>query len=209
MSELIITYEALYDILRKEKTSAELQKLDKEFYKNAKEYIKSKKEILSSQEKKQSIFTTIEVQKTRKQIENVQKILKELYERRETKIIQLTLMSSRTNILSNDKSLMLDEEKEFYENIISHLNSFREGILNQIVQGLEPNNIKKEEPKDLKTDLMPSKTTKLIKLTNEIPKFVGTDLNTYGPFEREDIAALPNEIAELLIRKNKAEEITQ
>jgi len=209
MAELIITYETLYDILRKEKTNVELQKLDDDFYKNATDYIKQKKEILSSQEKKQSIFTTIEVQKTRKQIENVQKILKELYERRESKIIQLALMGSRTNILTNDKGLMLNEEKEFYDQISSHLNRFREGVLNQIVQGLEPNNKPKQEPKDLKTDVMPSKTTTLLRLINEIPKFVGTDLNTYGPFEREDVASLPNEIAELLIKKNKAEELKQ
>lgn len=209
MSESTITYELLYDVLRKEKTRAELQKLEDSFYKEVTDYIKSKKEILSSQEKKESIFTTIEVQKTRKQIENVQKILKELYDKRETKIIQLAMMASRNNILTNDKGLMLEEEKKFYDNLVNHLNIFREDILNNIVQGIEPNLKEKEEPKDLKTTVMPSKKTRLIRLINEVPKFVGTDLNTYGPFEKEDVASLPEEIAALLITKNKAEEINQ
>lgn len=206
MADIIITYETLYDTLRREKNRAELQKLDDSFYQNAIEYIKNKKEILNSQEKKQSIFTTIEVQKTRKQLENIQKMLKELYERRESKIIQLALMSSRTNVLSNDKSLMLKEEKQFYDEIKEHLNHFRENVLQKIVIGKEPD-VQRGQPKDLKTDIAPTKKTKLVRLTHEIPKFVGLDLNTYGPFEREDIASLPMEIAELLINKKKAEEI--
>ena len=40
-----------------------------------------------------------------------------------------------------------------------------------------------------------------------MPKFVGRDLEVYGPFEEEDIANLPGEIADILILKNRAEEI--
>jgi DNA replication initiation complex subunit (GINS family) len=205
--ETSITYEVLYDTLRKEKTKTELQKLNDSFYKDVINYIKSKKEILKSQEKKESIFTTLEVQKTRKQIENIQRIIKELYERRESKIIQLALIASRTNILSNDKSLMLEEEKQLYDSLLSQFNHFRNTILNNLLQGIPPET-KIQEPKALKIDTKP-KNTKLIRLIHEVPKFVGTDLNIYGPFEKEDVANLPTEIADLLIKKNKAEEISQ
>ena len=65
-----------------------------------------------------------------------------------------------------------------------------------------------QKPKELKSYSEPENSIKLIRFLQEIPQFVGTDLSTYGPFDKEDIANLPSEIAELLIKKEKAEEIT-
>ena len=48
---------------------------------------------------------------------------------------------------------------------------------------------------------------KTIKIINSIPKFINKDLKTFGPYLREDIAKLPDEIADILIKKNRAEEI--
>jgi len=207
MSEITITYETLYDMLRREKDRAELQELDQLFFEKLTKYIREKKEILRSQEQKDSIFTTIEVQKTRKQIENIQKIIKELYEKRESKIIQLALMNSRSNSIKNDKSLMLNQEKELYEKVTHILTNSRQDILHNIVLG---NNIKveKTEPKRLKTDEKPKTTSKEVKLKQKLSQFIGTDLNNYGPFEKGDNAKLPIEIAEFLINKNQAEEIS-
>jgi DNA replication initiation complex subunit (GINS family) len=204
MSEITITYETLYDILRREKDRAELQELDQLFFEKLTKYIREKKEILRSQEQKDSIFTTIEVQKTRKQIENIQKIIKELYEKRESKIMQLALMNSRSNSMKNDKSLMLNQEKEIYEKVTNILTNSRQDILHNIVLG---NNIK-TEPKRLKTDEKPKTTSREVKLKQKLSQFIGTDLNNYGPFEKGDKAKLPIEIAEFLITKNQAEEIS-
>jgi DNA replication initiation complex subunit (GINS family) len=214
MTEITITYETLYDMLRREKNRAELQELDPFFYEKLAKYIKDKQEILISQEQKDSIFTTIEVQKTRKQIENIQKIVKELYEKRESKIIQLALMNSRSKAVSKDKSLMLNSEKVTYDSLIKSLNEFREDILHNIVQGKTSNGnyqeeIKEKEPKGLKKDENPTITTKQVKFRQKISKFVGTDLNHYGPYEKGDMAALPMDIAELLINKKQVEEANE
>jgi len=40
-----------------------------------------------------------------------------------------------------------------------------------------------------------------------VPKFVGKELEEYGPFEEEDIANLPSDIADILIGKGRVEEI--
>ena len=94
--ETIITYETLYDLLRNETYKPELQKLDPEFYKTSIQYLKEKKGILESQEKKESIFSDTETEKTSQQVKSILRIIKELYEKREAKIIQLALVSSRT-----------------------------------------------------------------------------------------------------------------
>ena len=124
MSDIQITYESLYEILRKEKNSSEIQKLDPNFFNNVIEYIKTKREILKSQESKDSIFTQVEAKKTRKQIEQNQKILKELYERRENKIIQLAMFSSRMNSEKISEDL-LEEEKTFYLDVKNNHITYR------------------------------------------------------------------------------------
>src|SRR3990167_10664764 len=92
MADIAITYESLYDILRKEKYKPELQKISANFFKHTIDYINTKKSILDNQ--KTSIFSA-ELQKTQTQLNNIKRILKEIYERRENKIIQLALFSSR------------------------------------------------------------------------------------------------------------------
>jgi len=207
MSDITITYETLYDILRREKNRVELQELDQLFYENLVRYIKEKKDILKSQEQKDSIFTTVEVQKTRKQIENIQKIIKELYEKRESKIVQLAIMNSRSQISKNDKSNMLNIEKETYNAVLKTLDGSRNELLHNIILGNNLKKISKIEPKDLKKDEEPKITTKEVKFKKKIDKFVGTDLNNYGPFEKGDTSKLPAELAELLINQNQVEEM--
>ena len=95
MSKVVITYDTLYEILRREKFKKELQKLDDNFFDNTLNYLNDKSKIYESQKEKDSIFSS-EFKKTEKTLENTKKILKELYEKRESKIIMLALFSSRT-----------------------------------------------------------------------------------------------------------------
>ena len=197
----IITYDTLYDLLRKEKFSIDLQPIPQSFFKETISYLKEKELILKNQEK-DTVFT-LEIEKTRKQIENIKKLLKELYEKRERKIIDQALSASRTEIKNKEISL-LPEEEQFYKELITLLTEYRENILLRVLSKKQPKP-KEEEPKEIKTE--DNNNLKLIRFLTEIPKFIGTDLNVYGPFEREDLANLPKDIAKTLIEKKRAEEI--
>ena len=94
MKEVIITYENLYEILRREKYRTELQKLDETFYKDVVKYLQEKRAILESQAKKDNIFASTELEKTQTQLKNVLKIIRELYEKRENKIVQFSLFKN-------------------------------------------------------------------------------------------------------------------
>ena len=190
----MLTFEAIYNILRKEKTFQELQKLDQDFYKNAFNYIEEKKKLLSSQKEKDSIFAQAESKKTETQLENIKKVIKELYEKREGKIIQLALLASKSDSKTTIDSL-LPEEIQLYESTIN--------LLKNQKQSLFDNSQKPEEPKSIKTN----QELKLIRFKEEIQKFVDPDLNVHGPFKESDIANLPIKIADLLIKKEKAEEL--
>ena len=47
----------------------------------------------------------------------------------------------------------------------------------------------------------------MLRFIKEIPVIVGADLKTYGPFQIEDVAALPIENARVLVRQGVATEI--
>lgn len=204
MPEVIITYENLYEILRREKYRTELQKIDETFYHDVVKYLQEKTAILDSQAKKDSIFASTELEKTQTQLKNVLKILKELYEKRENKIIQFALFCSRSKN-AQDTSTMLPEEFALYANIKETLDNSREGILTNLLQNKMPS-IEQEYPKDLKGE---EKTDSLfIQLLKDIPEFVGPDLSVYGPFKAGDKQHIPKIIAQMLIDTEQAKNET-
>ena len=204
MSEVLITYENLYEVLRREKYRTELQKLDSTFYQDVIRYLNEKEAILASQSKKDSIFASKELEKTQILLKNVRKILKELYEKRESKIIQAALFASRSN-MAQDTSMMLQEELSFYTELNKTFSTYKGNILINLLQNQLPS-IQKQEQKDLKT---PDKTdTIAIRVVKSIPEFVGPDMKTYGPFEVGETIHLDPKIASILVRSKQAENET-
>ncbi len=210
----IIVYDTIYEVLRKEKYNPEIQKLDKDFFKNIVKYLEEKQKILLSQQVKESIFSG-EAEKTKIQLENFKKILKELYEKRENKIIQLAILSSRIKEKPPTAQSLLPEEQKFLKSLSSILNSYRKNILSTLLNAQLPSITEEkieadEEPKSIKTDTKETEQAekvKILRFTTPVPKFIGDDLNIYGPFTNEDISSVPEKTASLLIKKNRAEEI--
>ncbi len=220
MQEVVITYETLYELLQREKERPDLQKLEPTFFSDTINYIKDKKKIFEA--KSDSLFAPEERRKTERQLENIHKILKELYERREKKIIGMALDKSRTKSSLIDTTSLLKEEKVVFDAFTGMLDTYREEILSSVLDGKVPflGNIQKIEInsvaqqskdaiKDFKTASELQKSTKLVRFLSKVQKFVGAELEEYGPFDEEDIANLPSEIAEILINKGKAEEIVE
>ena len=200
--DAIITYEKLYEVLRLEKYKKELQKIDSDFFPKVIKYLEEKKAILQAQESKDSVFASQSVAKTKRQLENTKMILKELYERREGKIIQMALFNSRTNVDLQETDSLLGEEVNFYNSLVDLFNIYREGILNSLLSAKIP------QLKEFKSQINnQEKIGKVLKFLHPVPQFIGDDMQIYGPFEPEDIANLPVKVSEILIKNNRAEEI--
>jgi len=207
MEKKKIDYEEIYELLRKEKYRTELQKIDNNFFEQVIDYLSEKKKVAESKDKEGSIFVG-EVQKAKKQLENIYKIIKELYEKRESKIIQVALLDSRgENKLEYEN--MLREEKEFYKNLTCLLDDFRKNILENISNGKRPevNGQVNETKEEIEIKKEAALNVKSIKFVDCIPQFIGEDMEEYGPYDEEEVASLPLKIAELLIMSNKAKEI--
>ena len=202
----MLTFETLFELLRKEKFNQELQEIDEKFYNDIIQYLEEKSAILKTEQHTDSIFSS-DAKKTQLQLENARKIIKELYEKREGKILNLALLSSRADIKESGNS-MLKEEKKVYNEVLDILNTYRGGILNNILTGKKIKiKQKNPSPKDIKTDQSQSDESKLVRFLHSVPKFVADDLNVYGPFEQEEMSHLPKKTANLLINRKRVEEI--
>ena len=212
--EVTITYETLYELLKREKDRTELQKLDDSFLSNLLRYLKDKHAIITKEQT--DLFSIEEKDKTEKQLENIKRIVADLYSRREKKIISMAIDKSRNKSSILDNSLFLKEEKQLFNILVDLLDKNRESVLFNLLDFKEPTVInfslgKQEsyENKEAKREKEITKETKLVRFLHAVPKFVGKELEEYGPFDEEDIASLPIQIADVLINKGRAEEIKE
>jgi DNA replication factor GINS len=207
--EISITYETLFELLRREKNRDELQNLNATFYHDLVEYLATKNQLMQKKMSEIEDASGLESRRILIQMDNTSKIIRELYERREKKIILLALNKARTGSSLIDASTLLDEEKKLFMDLQDVLQNSRQGILCNLLNAKLPDICPKpvqteEEAKDETKD-----ETRMVRFILSVPKFVGSELETYGPFETDDVARLPSEIASILINKGRAEEINE
>ncbi len=206
-----LTYESIFDVLVREKSRDELQKLDDSFFRDVASYINNKNSILASEENKEKIM---------QQIQNTKRMLRELYERREKKIMNMALVASRTSPSFIDTSNMLAVERSLFEGLLQQLDLFRNNVLQNILNSRLPilpvdvnseEKLQKKEEPDFRSasDISEEQpgVLKSVKFLKHVPSFVGKELEIYGPFESEQVARLPIELADILISKGNAVEV--
>jgi len=173
MVEETITFEFIRKVQSDEQRSPKLTKLPTDFYRKVSSYIQQKRKI---SERKDDRKVALEVK-------NIERLVEDIFNRRERKIVNQALIAARTNIPPEN---LTEEEKEFYDILISSIKKRREEILNQVLSE------KEEEP------------VSLIVFKEDVPAFVGADTKDYGPFKKGDIAKLPEENVKILIERGIA-----
>ncbi len=208
----IITFQYLRELQKKEKDGSELQVLEVDFYKTIAEYVGRKARM---SEQKSSFGNEDE-------FERVLPIIKDVFNRRETKIINGALMSARSGA---DVKNMLVEEKILFHHIKNGVSENRKR-LEDILQGtvLNVQLVGQEEAK-IETNppvldaisnnsagqaaaqeaAIPKASTVRIKALVDIPAFVGEDLETYGPWPLGTEVDCPKMASDVFIITGKAE----
>lgn len=138
MEEIKITLETLYDILINEKRREDLQKLNSSFFFDVVNYLKEKKMLLEGKKEDDDLFAVGEREKLEYELRSIKRILKEIYEKREKKIINIALNKSRTKSDIIDADAMLEEEKDFYGQLTKLFDGYRNGILMSLFKGEVP-----------------------------------------------------------------------
>jgi len=186
----MITYNDLYEALRKERYSEQLQPLIKDFVKEVSNYVKDKKKTVSEET---DLFSA-NTQKSKKQLENAIGIFKELMLRRKRKILDLSFVSTETGVSKRDFENMLSFEKEMFEKIIKALNEGDKEMEKSL------HNSGGEEIKE---------KNKMIIFKEDTDEFLDLEGNKIGPFKSGEIVNLSAEIANILIVDNKADPVDE
>jgi len=177
MPDETITFELIRKIQREEQRSPKLSKLPENFYQNVRNYIQQKRTILEKMEDRRASV----------EIKNIESLVEDVFNRRERKIMTQAVNAVRVGLTVEN---LTEEEKEFFNQALNLIKSRREKLLKDLLE-------KTEEKKEMVT---------LIVFKEAVPEFVGSDLKTYGPFEKGDIAKLPEENVKVLIERGLVEE---
>ena len=219
MSDNALTFSELRKIQKEEKRKEDITELGDDFLLRVSNYLRSKKE--SSGEGRE--------------YRNAKRVFDKIISMREDKIVKNAKISVKTDELDSNKK-MLPREKELYRQLKEVFNDHRSRVEDIVEEGgveeLETSETEEEveeekvEPQetntseeDKQTD-MPEETEQQeepeedveegytqVKITSEVPEFMGTDLETYGPYEDGEQAELPEDNAEILVNRGNAEEL--
>ncbi|MBI4150636.1 hypothetical protein HY492_00770 [Candidatus Woesearchaeota archaeon] len=132
--EVSLTYEKLYELLRREKSREELQQLDPIFFTHAVSYLTEKDRTYHDALTKTDVFSMNERQRLQTELHNIHRLVKELYERREKKIIDMALNRSRTSANIIDTTNLLSEERALFDQLVATMDLFRSGVLQNLLQ---------------------------------------------------------------------------
>ncbi len=173
MVEETITFELIRGIQREEQRTPKLSIIQDNFYKTVVEYIQTKRKLIQK-DRKGSI-----------EVKSIERLVQDIFDRRERKIITFAVNAARTNIQPEN---MLDEEKDFFD------------LITVTIKQRRDENFKKffKEEKIFKTDLIVFK--------DNVPKFVGSDMKNYGPYKKGDIAKIPNDNVKILLNQGVIEQ---
>lgn len=174
MPEETITFELIRRIQNEEQRLPKLSKLPENFFKSVANYLEQKKQLTLKDDRKVAL-----------ELKNVERLIEDIFNRRERKILNFAIISARTGIPPEN---LLEEEKDFYNSLVDLIKKRRETGLKTLLAG------RKEE-------LVP-----LVVFKEDVPEFIGIDEKTYGPFKKGDIARLPEENIKLLVERGVVEE---
>ncbi|MBC8435020.1 hypothetical protein H8D91_00780, partial [archaeon] len=132
----MVTYNDLYEYLRKERYSEELQALPKKFLSEVFEYFEEKKKFSDNGG---DMFSDVMI-KTKKKLENSMAIFKELITRRKKKILTLAYVASETGISKRDFENLLGFERDLFEEIVKSLEKADKNLNESMVTSKEDTN---------------------------------------------------------------------
>jgi len=183
----MITYNDIYEALRKERYNEQLQILARDFIQQCGEYFKDKKDF---SEKDSGLFSDIAAT-GKKKLENAIAMFRELLMRRRKKILNLAFVASETGISKKDFDNLLDFERELFEEIVKSLEKADKN-LNESMAGDRPES-----------------KFRLVRFLEDVSEFLDLNGNSIGPFEKGEVANIEGDIVEILSKDKRVEVIDE
>lgn len=202
MEDEALTFSDLRKIEKTEKRQDKLSELDDNFLLRASDYLDRKKDV------------------DNREYRNAKRVLDKIIGLRQDKIVKNAKISVKSDVKSSKLNL-LPREHEFFRDIKARFKEYSANI-DDVVEGdsdnLETPDIDEEpevEMEEEKTDSgepeekedSTEEGYEKVEIVSKVPEFMGTDLESYGPFEEGEKAELPEENADILVNRGSAEKV--
>ena len=214
MDDEEFNYKTLRKIQQAEKQSPMITRIPKTFYEDVQVYLAGLQKQLEkeSKQKRQMLLAD--------EIQNIEKIIINIYEQREKKII----MAAMSKIRGGNPPIkhLLDFELQLFDSLQRLLHSARDSLLsnkkesivldaadekktNHQIERIERNEPLKEDKK-LEEKPSPLIDYAVLRIIKDMPTFIGTDAKQYT-IKVGDVLSVPNQMADMLIKRHIAEKI--
>jgi DNA replication factor GINS len=182
----------LSNTLREERKTAELQKLDKNFYEQVGSYLAGLEQELSKIADPYSVEAQIIQDTSKSERNSVNKLIDQRMKKMVRRVLKNSRSTSREDVLRN----LTSEEEQIYTEMLSAVQKGHDAILAHIART--------ERPLTGKKDI--SQSYEIVRLLDNVPKFVGVDGKNYL-LTKDDVVALPSVHSRNLRNKNLAIEV--
>jgi DNA replication factor GINS len=197
-------YDELYAAWRREIDDPTLGGLPTDFYTKIAEYLGHINEDKSALDKK-----SVKVALLEREARNVQRMLEELLDIRYRKILKTITRLHKVPI-----ELLAKEETEMCKSFASFANTYQHFTKNLLQGQQTPITVTVIQPQVAQLIETPKAEIKpqvhvihkrlTLRFTKAIPAIMGADMKSYGPFNAEDVASLPDLNAQILIKQGLA-----
>jgi DNA replication initiation complex subunit (GINS family) len=174
-----VAYEDLKSALDQQRRANTPVELAAGFYEDARRYLTELREEYETAHARDP--ASKEVRILQDELFRAREALNDLFDARAKRILSHTLSEAS----ELDEADLAEEERELFNDVRKQVDQARENVLEGAQRGGEH---------------------ALVRITAEMPSFTGADLRIYD-VAPEDVVALPEETAELLVEKGKAEAI--
>jgi DNA replication factor GINS len=190
-------YNQLYAAWQREIDDPTLGALPPDFYVKISEYLQHMKDEDKILDKKSVKMNLLLHEST-----NVERMLKELLETRYRKLIKNITKNQKTpvGVLTNEETRMVETFADFTKTYHKFADEL---MLGQITQITEPDKTSRIVVKTENASPIVSKRS-TIRFLKSIPAIMGADMKSYGPFIAEDVASLPPQNAQILVKQGLA-----
>lgn len=214
MSENYYNYKTLRQLQQKEQKNPTPTQIPNDFYIKVESFVKKLEESFDEN------ANVLKAKLYKQELSNTKKLAQSIYDLREKKIVSAALIAARN--AQPDLSHFIDVELELYQKLLGALKESRHSLSKELPKKKkhiakneakhplaqdESKEKKREQEKNSSSKVQPtSEPTRIVRVNEDLPEFVGTDAKTYS-LHKEDVLCLPESMVPLLCKRGIIQEI--
>ena len=188
----VLSFNRLRKVEKQERRNEDLSSLENDFFLSAAQYLEDK-----------------ENSGNRREYMNAKRLFKRIVSQRRQKVVKNARLSLKSDIQASELSL-LPRETELFLSLKDDFEQHQQEIEDMVENG-GTGGVPRVEASPEQTQEEPEQTEETregyenVLIKQDVPEFMGTDLESYGPFEQGERVELPEENAEILKNRGSAE----